>query len=201
MTTPEAGHNSGDLSPEDRRILLFHHVNAIGRIDDEIAELRARRNTKRKEAKADGFELGVEIDQALRIRNAEDASTVAAAISKRVWVARAFGLDMAEQLDLFGGGVSTDSIQRAFDAGYDAGIRGADPKPPVEPGAEFNAWMEGWHKGQEKVRALMQRRMEAANAAASETAGSVTDDGDDVRPRFLKQDGAASDSDPFAPAA
>jgi hypothetical protein len=186
---PGQGHN---LASDDRKVLYFMHIGLIGRLDDQIAELREKRSSLRKQAKADGFELGVEIDEGLRIRNAEDDSIIADGISKRLWVARMHGLTIVDQLDLFGP-ASTDSLMRAFDAGLQAGLMANDPKPPMDPGAEFNSWMEGWHAGQAKVREVMQRRMEAANAA---DAAEIVDE-EDVRPRFLQQDGAASDADPF----
>lgn len=191
--TPGPGHN---LSTDDRKVLFFIHLGRIGKIDDQLAILREQRKALRQEAKADGFELGVEIDQGLRIRNAEDVDTVATAIGKRLWVARAHGLVIEEQLDMFGA-ASPDSIQRAFDAGMQAGLMALDAKPPMDPGAEFNSWLEGWHAGQAKVREHMQRRMEAANAADG-NASEIVDE-EDVRPRFKTQPGA--DADAFAPAA
>jgi len=204
---PGPGHN---LAADDRKVLYFMHIGQIGRLDDQIAELREKRSSLRKQAKADGFELGVEIDQGLRIRNAEDDSIIAAGISKRLWVARAHGLVIQDQLDLFGP-ASADSIQRAFDMGLQAGLMATEPKPPMDPGAEHNAWLEGWHAGQAKVREVTQRRMEAANAVAPAEAKKRgrrarphelpaelrKGDDEDLRPRHLRQPGAASDDDAF----
>lgn len=222
-TPAPAGDNSAALSDEDREVLFFHHLGLIGAIDDKLAVIREERKNARKLAKADGFELGDEIDLGLKIRSAEDESIIAASLSRRLRIASYFGLPVDHQFELFGGD-RAPAVDKAFDAGVKAALLGKNPDPPHDPSTEqHQAWLRGWHKGQERMREAMQRRMEAQNAEATGEAPATSEEtpapkkrgrpkknanaapdkpGDegDVRPRFKQNDaGAAADdaTDPF----
>ncbi|MCW5695817.1 MAG: hypothetical protein KIS96_03670 [Bauldia sp.] len=161
-STASAGSNR---IPDDREVLFKHHMAKLGSLADERAELNERWKTARRLAKADGFDLGNEIDFGLKIRAAEDDETVASGLRKRLQTAAYLGLPVNFQMDLFGARPD-DAKERAFADGLDAGIEGANPQAPDQysSGDLATAWMDGWHKGQERLREAMQRRMEAANA-------------------------------------
>lgn len=150
--------------PDDREVLLKHHLARIQDSAEALAEARQEHNHRRKLAKADGFNLADEIDFGLSIQNAQEDETVAASLRRRLQTASFLNLAVGYQGNLFDAPTPADADARAFDAGLDAGITGKDPEAP--DGYDPTRWMEGWHKGQERLREAMQARMEEANAKA-----------------------------------
>lgn len=213
MSIAQPGDNSRHI--DDREILLKHHVGRIDEILDRKAEVNEELKQARKKAKADGFELGDEVDFALKIRRAESSATVAAGLRRRLQAAAFMGLPINFQPDLFAAR-SDDAEDRAYEAGLDAGIEGRNATPPEQfsAGPLSARWMEGWHTGQDRLKAAMQKRMEAANAAAASAtpkprgrpAGSKNKPKEaapaelkteaDLRPRHKRQPGAAAEPDP-----
>lgn len=193
--------------PDDREVLLRHHLAKLESIDERMQAIREEWKAARKEAVADGFALRDEIDLGMRIRTADKREMISASLRRQLQTAAYLGLPVNFQMDMFAGAAaSDDAIATAFESGLTAGIEGLNPQSPEQFAAgDLNqAWMDGWHKGQERLREAMQRRMEAANAESeAKQSGEPKKRGRPPGSKNRKKDEAAENTsgtgaDPFA---
>lgn len=159
---PEGGSNSA-LTPKDRKVLLLHHVGGLIDIEEKMDELREQKKNARRLAKADGFELGVEIDLAMKIARAEDDTVIAANLAKQLQVAAYYNLPVNQQLDL-----PLDSAKgkdAAYEEGAMAGYLAKNREAPYEAKTdEHELWMRGYDDAQKQSQEVMQRVMDQRNA-------------------------------------
>lgn len=148
------GHNARTVD-ETQQAQLLSFVNKVEGHDREIAKLKLpfdsakedRSNTLRL-AKIAGFPASMIVD-AIKDRKAPRKNVAQAELDRRKWRGW-LGLPTGENdnPDL------PTAVQDAahFDSeGYQAGLRAAEPKPPMEVPAMFvKNWMEGWHTGDAK---------------------------------------------------
>lgn len=189
-TPPQEGSNTV-LTPEDRKVLLLHHVGDILKIEDKIAELNEQKKKARRLAKADGFDLGVEVDLAIKLSRAEDDSVIAANLAKQLQVAAYFSLPVNQQLAL--PLETVDGLDRVYDEGVRAGFLALERKSPYAEGSdEEQAFLRGYDDAQKKAGEVMERAMAARNAEAKPKATIVKKKG--------KQSEAAEADESFADA-
>lgn len=161
---------SNSMVPTDREIIFKRTLADLDDIDNRLREIQEERKTRRRQAKADGFDMRDEIDLGLRIRRAEKPETVSTSIQRMLQTAAYLALPVNFQMSLFDASAAPDARSKAFAAGREAGIEGRDAKPPADlTGDLATEWMAGWHNGQEHLAEAMAKRMEAQNAEAPAT--------------------------------
>ena len=163
---PGPGHNAR-ISEEDRRILYLMHVGKIVTQRASIKEAQEVLKTLKKTAKADGFDMGSEIDFGVKLREAEDDDVIAANLRKTLRAAEYLNLPIGFQpaFNFDAKAPGDGAIEAAFDKGRLDGIMGIGPKAPDGyDGPLATAYMEGWHKGKEEALVVFKRNLEAKNA-------------------------------------
>lgn len=165
-TNPATGHNSGELTPNERAALRMHHVRKLLEIADQLKPILEERKSARATAKADGFKLS-EIDAAIRLATMEDQSIFVAEIHELIAIAQAFNaLPPGEQGNLFPDRRPKD--EQAFEEGRQAGLAGKNCDPPHSMETELGQrWIAGWHEGQRIMREDLEAAMTKRNAAAA----------------------------------
>lgn len=196
---PKDGSNSA-LTDEDRKVLLLQHVGKIIDLDEQIAELREKRKTARRLAKTDGFDLGTEIDLAVKISKADDDETIAANLAKQLRIASYFQLPVSFQMNLFDQ-ASTDALDRIMEEGARAGYLAKERKSPYADGSEEDqVWLRGYDGSQERARDVWQRAAEQRNAGSDNGAGSTVVTGEAAAKKRgrKKAEAPAGDEDAFS---
>lgn len=157
------GHNSGELTANERAALRMHHVRKLLDIGEKLKPIFEERKTARATAKADGFKLS-EIDAAIRLATMDDTSIFVDEIKELIAIAQAFNaLPPGEQGDLFPDRRPKD--ERCFDEGRVAGLAGKNPEPPYGADSEQGQqWLSGWHEGQRIMREDLEAAMLKRNA-------------------------------------
>lgn len=157
-----AGHNSGEISDESRRVLFFlnrtdyHEALAAKKAAD------ARMKLVGKQIKADLGDAGL-----LQIKTYDEAQTaegkakiIARHEAERQAMAWA-GVPINTQLDMFTD--RTPLIERAARDGEEAGMRGDSLVNPYnEASEEGQAYAESWHRGQKAIFAIRELRQQSA---------------------------------------
>lgn len=193
------GHNSRELTAEERKALFFHHFRKIADQKAKVDAERAEFNRLRRVAKADKIILG-DIDFALRCAELEDDSIVPAELKRQVEIAAWFALPVEFQADLFGENRPIDD--RAEQEGEAAGLKGEDCNPPYD-GPTGQRWLKGWHKGQAVLLQHLTSAQDKVDAESDEvklvkSKGGEDDDdagdNEDADP-FEDGEGPASDDD------
>jgi ribosome modulation factor len=160
---PETGHNSGELTPDQKIALRMDIIKRLLDVEDDMKPLRDLRKQIRAEAKGYDFKLS-EIDAGIRLATMEDQSIFVAEIKELIAIAQAFNaLPPGEQGDLFPDRRPTD--EKRFAEGKQAGLLGKNPDPPYGADSQDGQhWLRGWHSGQAQMRDDLQRAMEKKNA-------------------------------------
>lgn len=165
--TPAAGHNSKELTANERAALRMHHVRQLLDVQERLKPIFEERKKMRATAKADGFKL-TEIDAAIRLATMEDQSIFVAEIHELIAIAQAFNaLPPGEQGNLFPDRRPKDD--QAFEEGRQAGLAGKNCDPLHGTETELGQrWIEGWHEGQRIMREDLEAAMLKRNAAAKD---------------------------------
>lgn len=173
----EPGHNSGELTADQKSALRMHHVRQLLAVAEEMQPLLERRKKLRATAKADGFKLS-EIDAALRLSTMDDMSIFVDEIKELIEIAKAFNaLPPGEQGDMFPDRRPVD--EKRFDEGKVAGLSGKNPEPPYGADSpDGQRWLQGWHEGQRIMRDELEAAMTKKNAVKNELIKGDSDDGD-----------------------
>ncbi len=166
----EIGDNSGDLTPDEKRALFFHHFNRIFKQKALADAARKQLGRLRKDAKSDGINLK-ELDFALRCDALEDEKIVVDEFKGMVRVMKWMGLPVNFQAEMFED--LTPLEDRAYAAGALASAKGKPGSPPHAPGSEpHQAWMRGFHDdGQARVNVLGEALVKSAAITAKAKAG------------------------------
>ena len=163
---PASDHNQ--MSPEQRQALFHHHVGLIIAQNKRVKDERDRLKQLRLDAKADGFELGGEIDFAVRVRTAVNTGAIVTSLGRTLRAATWLNLPLDFQPDLFEQSSKKDS-EGAFQRGFEEGSQGITLRTPDGyVGDVAKAHADGWRKGQDEVAEAMRIRMERVNAEAEE---------------------------------
>lgn len=159
---PEAGHNSGDLTPDEKRALFFHHFNRIFKQKTIADAAREQLGRLRKDAKADGINPK-EMDFALRCDALEDESIVVDEFKGMVRVMSWMGLPVNFQAEMFEDLAPLED--RAYAAGALASAIGKTAISPHEPGSEPDqAWMRGFHADGETTMKVLETALKKGPA-------------------------------------
>ncbi|PSJ60775.1 hypothetical protein [Pseudaminobacter soli (ex Li et al. 2025)] len=176
--TATAGHNSNELTENERKALFFHHLRKRMEHNANLAEINAEKKADAKIAQADGQVIG-DIDYAIKALNADDKATVTDRFIAAGEILSWLGLTPGFQSDMFRD--RAPAVDRIEKDGELAGLAGRDPKSPYDTGSnEDLAWMRGWDNGQQIMRDNLEAAMTKRNAAKSgdELIQGGADDGD-----------------------
>lgn len=161
MTT--AGHNSGDVSDKDRKVLFFinrrDYLAALKKQKDATAEMKR----VGKVIKADLGEHGLNQIKTYEKAQTPEGQAKLKAKQEAERQAMAFaGVPINTQLDIFTDRAPLD--ERAYRDGEEAGLRGDTLANPYnEASAEGQQYARGWHDGQGALFAGIKKKEEAAS--------------------------------------
>jgi ribosome modulation factor len=155
------GHNSGDLTDEEKSALLHHHLIGIRQAQKAAAMVKATYDAKRDEVNkafaACKGDLGFKRKDLEELLDALGQTEVAFRNNENARRARfaLAGLPMGSQLDLFAADTVGDRDAARAD-GYRAGVRADDMEVPDHIDPLFRGdWEDGWRDGQaENARKL-----------------------------------------------
>lgn len=150
---PKAVTGDNILTEDQTRALFFNHLKAVKAANADVAEaevvLRAAKkslNDIKKLAKSEGTSL-TDIDTALRFEDG-DEKVMRAEIENRIKIARWLNIPLGFQVDFLDQD-RRPAVDRAFEEGKIAGLKGAARKPPHDPSTkQYTRWMEGHSEGQ-----------------------------------------------------
>lgn len=179
-----------NLSPEARRALFVNGLMKLERLREKLNAANADVRNQRKALKAGGFSKE-EIDYALYLRRTDDAD-IREQAEARERVARYLAKPIGFQFALLDAN-RTPEVDRAFERGKTAGMQGESCVPPYAAGSpQGQRWIEGWHEGQASLMAAFRAKGDDPEHPAGYTADDAqgdasNDDGEDLRPPFLRE--------------
>lgn len=177
--TTGTGHNGGgELTPEERKSLMFHHYRKVMEQKAIVDAAREIYKTLRKDAKADGVTLA-DLDFMIRCAEIEDDGIVPDELKRRAEIAAWFALPVHFQSDMFGSFEREPAVDRARREGAAAGASGKGSNPYDENTKQGKAWATAWSDEQAKARDALAAAMEKKNAAKREDA-PASEDGNEV---------------------
>jgi len=161
---PETGHNSGELTPAERKALFMDHYRPIAAQLEIVSEAKAEYNRLRKLAKADKIKLA-DIDFALRCAEVDDGNIIVDDLRRQAEIAAWFALPVEFQPDMFGDFNREPSEDRARREGRKAGATGVGSNPYDENSEPGKAWAEAWSAEQKIAQEALLSSMTKRNAA------------------------------------
>lgn len=152
------GHNGGDTSEQDRKVLFFMNRNEHVRLVAAKKAADVALKNHGKQIKVDLGENGMaQIKEYERARTPEGKAKIQAEIEAKREAWRWAGLPVNTQADLFGGLAPLD--EEAFEAGEESGLCGETYNNPHDintlAGEKFE---EGWKSGQAKLFAGIKKK-------------------------------------------
>lgn len=189
------GHNS-DLTEQELQSRFVIGLTEIERLKGDQEGVTAKIRNERKRIMAYGF-TRAQIDFALELRKAKPEDAVAD-WRRLMLAARFINHPIGTQPDMFAESDAVDdSIKRAEQSGYHAGLEGGPCKPPMASDSpEGQAWIEQWHKG---VAARNTAMNDAVQATEPKPPADADDAFDDAMPNAA--DDASEGNAPEAAAA
>lgn len=170
----KTGHNSGELTPAESRVLHMHHFRLIEAQKAIVKAAQDDLKKLRKTAKADGLVMA-DLDYMARCANLEDPTIAPAEIRRRAEIASWFALPVNFQADMFVDRMPLDD--RAYEEGVAAGLQGKDPMAPYDQGSSAGQkWLQGWHEGQRQMREDLLSAMQKRNAQRDELIKAADED-------------------------
>lgn len=142
---PRAVPGNNILNDDQLRALHFNHKKLY---EEELALKKAQDAKFRNVCKLIKSEGGSvdEIKLAIQLDTPEGEKAAQAKIEQQLRVARWNGADFGHQFALL---PETPSVDRAFEEGKIAGLKGVPKKPPHDSSVpQFKRWMEGYDDGQ-----------------------------------------------------
>lgn len=150
---PKAVTGDNILTEDQTRMVFFNHLKLIKSANADVAEAKvtlraAEKGLKdvKKLAQSEGTAL-VDIETALRLEDG-DEKVMRAEIENRIKIARWLNIPMGFQLSLLDED-RRPAVDRAFEEGKIAGLKGGPRKPLHDPSTQqYARWLEGYAEGQ-----------------------------------------------------
>ncbi len=172
------GHNSGELTPAERKAVFMDHYRPIAAQLEKVREAQAEYKRLRKLAKADKIALW-EIDYALKCAEIEDENILPDRIKREAEIAAWFALPVEFQPDMFGNFDREPGVDLARRLGRKAGATGEGSNPYDENSEMGRAWADEWAKEQNTAREALLSSMEKRNAEKRDEADELISGHDD----------------------
>jgi ribosome modulation factor len=179
------GHN--DMSDDQKRALFLNGLGKLEAVKEKMAKLNADARNIRKQMKSEGYSK-VEVDYALFLnKQSDDPDRIAEERQARERVAKWLARPEGFQGGLFDGPGDgkdrTPAVDRAKEEGKTAGMQGESAKPPYDASTpQGQAWLHGHADGQATL----------AKGFKPLPPSDEDEDGEDVRPRHLREKGMPS---------
>lgn len=149
----------GKNTDEHDRAAFLNYLPKVAERKNEIVEavavvnrIKGTLRTLYKQALADGFSAS-DFEEAIRLQGNEGEKAKKNGIIRSLKIARWLGMDLGAQLDMFEEPSRVPAIDRAFEEGKAAALKGESGTCQYAPDLpQHQKFMEGWHAGQE-VRA------------------------------------------------
>lgn len=133
------------LTEDQQRAIFFNHKTLYERDLAKKKEADAAFRNTCKLIKSEGTAIS-DIKDAITLDDREGEIAIRAQIERRLQVARWVGADFGHQFSLL---PETPAVDRAFEEGKIAGLKGTPKKPPHDPSVpQYKRWMEGYDQGQ-----------------------------------------------------
>lgn len=159
---------NSELTEDERRALLFQHVNAYQAA--LAAKKTADANIKNvcKIAKADlGKGAVADIKDVIALREPGGEAEVRQEVERKLQVARYVNAPVGYQFSFAED--MRPAVDQAFEAGKIQGLDGGSMTPPYDPSLpQYQRWLEGWHAGQDVLRSGFQQKMGGDAAPADD---------------------------------
>lgn len=154
----KAGHNSGDMSEADRKVLFFINRQAYLKAMEAKKLADAAVKNVGKQIKSDLGPNGLlQIKTYEQARTAEGLEEIKAKQEAERQALMFAGVPINTQLDIFEDRAPLD--EKAFRDGEEAGLRGDFLQNPYnEASAEGQAFAKGWHEGQSALFAGIKKK-------------------------------------------
>jgi hypothetical protein len=181
--SPATGHNSGELTDDQKQVLWFQRKKRIASLKTKIASLTGELRAEYKGLKA---ELGItraDADFALALGKDDDDKMLEQERRRRM-LARWEGHAIGTQSDLFDDD-RTPAVDAAFADGKRAGLAGERCENPFDPSTEqYREFQGGYHEGQAALAAngIKKTPLESFAHEAAAEGGAA-----DLRPGFLQR--------------
>lgn len=189
---PGPGHNGDD---SDQQALFVNHFGAYERAKRAMETAATGMREVKAKLKAEGFTVK-QMDVAFLLSNDEDGTAekkIRDRIARELQAAKWMGTALGTQFSMFGEPDRTPAVDRAFDEGKLAGMRGEVRKPPYDSSVpQYGRWIDGWHVGQE---ALMRKPGGIGSGANGAAAAPAPEPAADAQPPQENGDAAASEPD------
>lgn len=177
---PGEGHNSKELTENERKSLFFHHLRKRMAHNADIAEANAAKKADGKIAQADEIVLG-DLDYAIKAISADDKKTVTDRFVAEGEILSWLGLSSGFQSDMFRD--RAPAVEKIERAGELAGLAALDRTSGYATGSdEDTRWLAAYDKGQAVVRDNFEAAMLKKNAAKAASADEIikgADNGED----------------------
>lgn len=158
-----AGHNSGDLTENERKALFFHHLRKRMAHNKELTEINAAKKADGKTAQADGVVLG-NLDYAIKALGTDDKGIVTDRFMEQGEILTWLGLTPGFQTDMFRD--RAPAIEKIEKQGELAGLAALERSSGYGPGSDEGAtWLRGYDNGQKIMRDNLEAAMTKKNAA------------------------------------
>jgi hypothetical protein len=171
------GDNGGDLNDEELRALMLQHKGHYQRALAHKKEADAAFKNVCKKARAEcGDDAVKDIKDAIRFETDAGQEEFAKELQRQHKVARWLSLPVGAMPRFFDDFDGRPAVDVAYDAGKQAGMAGADMRPPHDPSVpQYQRWLEGWHDGQEILASAFGKLQTPTPASANENEADTKD--------------------------
>jgi len=153
------------LTEDEQRALLFQHKGAYEKALADKKAADARLKNVCKIAKAElGKGAVADIKDAIALEQPEGEAAHRAEIERQLRIARWMGASVRTQFSFSED--MTPSVDRAYEEGKRAGLKGDPASPPHDPSVpQYGKWMEGWHAGQGVLASDFRKKIDMPSEA------------------------------------
>lgn len=145
--TNGVGHNSRQLTEDERRVLTYHHKRKLDEIELELTAIKAKKRAAEDLAKSELGKGAIADIKDLRALEAPKGNeALQASIERQLRLARWANAPVGHQFALMDD--MRPDEDRAYELGKTAGLSGEPKKPPYDASVpQYRRWCDGWDAG------------------------------------------------------
>jgi hypothetical protein len=143
------GHNKPELTEDENRVLIYQHKAAYQVAKKAVDDARAELLRVCKLAKSEcGKSAVVDIKDLILLEQPKGEDALRADIERQLRLARWANAKVGTQFS-FDEIDKTPDVDRAYQLGKTAGLKGEVKRPPFDASVpQYARWMDGWNDGQ-----------------------------------------------------
>lgn len=160
---PGAGHNKPELTEDERRALTYSHKAQWEKAEAVVKAATAARRAVEDLAKSElGKGVVADIKELILLDMPKGNEALQASIERSLRLARWANAPVGQQ---FAFDVDrTPEVDRAFELGKTAGLKGEPKKPPYDHSVpQHDAWCKGWDTGYETCLSDFRSKLKPMN--------------------------------------